>query len=107
MELSETELGENSGEYIYTALMIVSLVITVFSFLLFVDYEWCPVLFKNNTVTRRKGEITKLKILLFLELVLGSSLYKIKFYLFCPLLHYTPFQNNVNIKVYVCFKEII
>ena len=30
--------------------MILSLVITVFSFLLFVDYEWCHVLFKNNTV---------------------------------------------------------
>ena len=31
--------------------MMISLVITVFSFLLFVDYEWCQVLFYNNTVT--------------------------------------------------------
>ena len=44
--------GETSEENIYTAFMIISLVITVFSFLLFVDYEWCPVLFKNNTVRR-------------------------------------------------------
>jgi len=29
--------------------IITSLIITVFSFLLFVDYEWCHVLFKNNT----------------------------------------------------------
>ena len=27
-----------------------SLIILTFSFLLFVDYEWCHVLFKNNTV---------------------------------------------------------
>ena len=45
--------GEKIGN-INTALMILSLVITVFSFLLFVDYEWCPVLFKNNTVTGRE-----------------------------------------------------
>ena len=49
--------GEKIGN-INTALMILSLVITVFSFLLFVDYEWCPVLFKNNTVRRRETEPT-------------------------------------------------
>ena len=30
--------------------IISSLIVIVFSFLLFVDYEWCHVLFKNNTV---------------------------------------------------------
>ena len=30
--------------------IISSLIILTFSFLLFVDYEWCHVLFKNNTV---------------------------------------------------------
>ena len=30
--------------------IISSLIIITFSFLLFVDYEWCHVLFKNNTV---------------------------------------------------------
>ena len=34
--------------------IITSLIITVFSFLLFVDYEWCHVLFKNNTVIKSK-----------------------------------------------------
>ena len=36
---------------VVVVLIITSLVITVFSFLLFVDYEWCHVLFKNNTVS--------------------------------------------------------
>ena len=48
-------------------MMMISLVITVFSFLLFVDYEWCPVLFKNNTVTRKERRST---LILFLEVVL-------------------------------------
>ena len=50
--------------------MILSLVITVFSFLLFVDYEWCPVLFKNNTVTGRERTGVKTKLILFLEVML-------------------------------------
>ena len=31
--------------------IISSLIILTFSFLLFVDYEWCHVLFMNNTVS--------------------------------------------------------
>ena len=31
--------------------IITFLLLTVFSFLLFVDYEWCHVLYKNNTVS--------------------------------------------------------
>ena len=61
--------GEKIGN-INTALMILSLVITVFSFLLFVDYEWCPVLFKNNTVTGRERTGVKTKLILFLEVML-------------------------------------
>ena len=38
--------------------IITSLIITVFSFLLFVDYEWCHVLFKNNTVSILQIQIT-------------------------------------------------
>ena len=40
---------------VVVVLIITSLVITVFSFLLFVDYEWCHVLFKNNTVIGVRG----------------------------------------------------
>ena len=43
------EKNMDSG-LVVVVLIITSLVITVFSFLLFVDYEWCHVLFKNNTV---------------------------------------------------------
>ena len=32
--------------------IISSLIIITFSFLLLVDYEWCHVLYKNNTVSR-------------------------------------------------------
>ena len=35
---------------IVVVVITTSLIITVFSFLLFVDYEWCQVLFSNNTV---------------------------------------------------------
>ena len=31
-------------------IIIVSLVLITFSFLIFVDYEWCHVLYNNNTV---------------------------------------------------------
>ena len=33
--------------------IIVSLFVILFYLLLFVKYEWCPVLFKNNTVSIR------------------------------------------------------
>merc|ERR1712241_547090 len=42
------ERSMDSG-MIVVVFIISSLIITVFSFLLFVDYEWCHVLFKNNT----------------------------------------------------------
>ena len=42
--------GMMDSGLVVVVLIITSLVITVFSFLLFVDYEWCHVLFKNNTV---------------------------------------------------------
>merc|ERR1711976_284111 len=41
--------GEMDSGLIVVVFIISSLIITVFSFLLFVDYEWCHVLFKNNT----------------------------------------------------------
>ena len=47
--LKMKEKNMDSG-LVVVVLIITSLVITVFSFLLFVDYEWCHVLFKNNTV---------------------------------------------------------
>jgi len=40
---------EMDSGLIVVVFIISSLIITVFSFLLFVDYEWCHVLFKNNT----------------------------------------------------------
>ena len=45
------ERNMDSG-LIVVVFIITSLIITVFSFLLFVDYEWCHVLFKNNTVSK-------------------------------------------------------
>ena len=45
------ERNMDSG-LIVVVFIITSLIITVFSFLLFVDYEWCHVLFKNNTVRK-------------------------------------------------------
>ena len=44
------EKNMDSG-LVVVVFIITSLIITVFSFLLFVDYEWCHVLFKNNTVS--------------------------------------------------------
>ena len=52
--MSRKERNLDSG-LVVVVFIISSLIITVFSFLLFVDYEWCPVLFKNNTVTGRDG----------------------------------------------------
>ena len=49
--MSRKERNIDSG-LVVVVFIITSLIITVFSFLLFVDYEWCPVLFKNNTVIR-------------------------------------------------------
>ena len=43
---------EMDSGLIVVVFIISSLIITVFSFLLFVDYEWCHVLFKNNTVIK-------------------------------------------------------
>ena len=48
--MANKEKSLDSG-LVVVVFIISSLIITVFSFLLFVDYEWCPVLFKNNTVT--------------------------------------------------------
>ena len=49
---SKVKLGSSvmDSGLIVVVFIITSLIITVFSFLLFVDYEWCHVLFKNNTV---------------------------------------------------------
>ena len=48
------EKNMDSG-LVVVVFIITSLIITVFSFLLFVDYEWCHVLFKNNTVSIHKN----------------------------------------------------
>ena len=50
--MSRKERNIDSG-LVVVVFIITSLIITVFSFLLFVDYEWCPVLFKNNTVNKK------------------------------------------------------
>jgi hypothetical protein len=42
--------------------IISSLIILTFSFLLFVDYEWCHVLFKNNTVIVTEVNTNKLYV---------------------------------------------
>ena len=49
---SKVKLGSSvmDSGLVVVVFIITSLIITVFSFLLFVDYEWCHVLFKNNTV---------------------------------------------------------
>ena len=39
-------------------LIITCLIIITFSFLLFVDYEWCHVLYKNNTVGGFNHDLT-------------------------------------------------
>ena len=48
------EMRLNSGMMdsglVVVVCIISCLIILTFSFLLFVDYEWCHVLFKNNTV---------------------------------------------------------
>merc|ERR1719297_272336 len=48
---SRVKLGSSvmDSGLIVVVFIITSLIITVFSFLLFVDYEWCHVLFLNNT----------------------------------------------------------
>ena len=50
---SRVKLGSSvmDSGLVVVVFIITSLIITVFSFLLFVDYEWCHVLFKNNTVS--------------------------------------------------------
>ena len=49
---SKVKLGSSvmDSGLVVVVFIITSLIITVFSFLLFMDYEWCHVLFKNNTV---------------------------------------------------------
>ena len=42
--------GMMDSGLVVVVFIISSLIILTFSFLLFVDYEWCHVLFKNNTV---------------------------------------------------------
>ena len=42
--------GMMDSGLVVVVFIISSLIIITFSFLLFVDYEWCHVLFKNNTV---------------------------------------------------------
>ena len=67
--MSRKERNLDSG-LVVVVFIISSLIITVFSFLLFVDYEWCPVLFKNNTVTGGERTGVKTKLILFLEVML-------------------------------------
>ena len=44
----------DSGLVVVVCVLLI-LLTTVFSFLLLVEYEWCHVLFKNNTVSFRAG----------------------------------------------------
>ena len=44
--------GMMDSGLIVVVFIISSLIIITFSFLLLVDYEWCHVLYKNNTVSR-------------------------------------------------------
>ena len=56
---SRVKLGSSvmDSGLVVVVFIITSLIITVFSFLLFVDYEWCHVLFKNNTVIKSKYKL--------------------------------------------------
>ena len=49
--------GMMDSGLVVVVIIISSLIVTTFSFLLFVDYEWCHVLFKNNTVSIGKDFI--------------------------------------------------
>ena len=68
---SRVKLGSSvmDSGLVVVVFIITSLIITVFSFLLFVDYEWCHVLFKNNTVGTNKCST-----LLILNFVLRKQL---------------------------------
>ena len=51
----------DSGLVVVVCVLLI-LLTTVFSFLLLVEYEWCHVLFKNNTVSFRAGDEPLLRI---------------------------------------------
>ena len=59
-------------------LIITCLIIITFSFLLFVDYEWCHVLYKNNTVGGFNHGLTLPKTSNSIWSKLGLSLAKLR-----------------------------
>lgn len=54
----------DSGLVVVVCVLLI-LLTTVFSFLLLVEYEWCHVLFKNNTVSFRAEDKHSLRLMFY------------------------------------------